>query len=600
MIHGNARFADLRDVEAMDANEQVGPSGKYLHFGYYRGRAIRLIETLSVTVLAPPGTGKTAHFIIPSLLSTDESCFVVHDPKPELWDICSGYRASLGPCFRLDWSQVDNPEAGIWHPKFNFLDPRVVPPPGPERDTFIDGVAKTLIPKKEGKGDEYFTDKGRGSLVGFIHFLVAQVNDREDPERYDVLPDQWRDMPASLPMLVDWLAETQLAATEKMAASGGQQQDPLKDYMLGLVREAREHHYPPRVIRELQPLILMADRERSGVLGTMDAGLLPFKNEATVERTAESDFVPTDLGGMLSDACLKRLGLDAYPRTTEQWQAIKEHLRASDWEPVTVFVCINQVDASSFEAVTALFFETISKTLLSFGPGEQTRNGIVLGPYPTCYLMDEFAKMAKVDSVMDGPDLGRSKKRYYVLVAQAIAQFERVYSKEQKQTIMSTAAVKFILPQNDPETIKEISSAVGETTFVKTSVSRETGIKSNPLKGNRSESHEKSMLLNTGNLSSMPPRTHYIIVQNYMNRPVHCESSVYYRDPELSRRAWNPRVPAEDNEYQPAPELPDRERGEHEKRHRTKTESRNEEQHLDRLRYWLDPDKMDKTPYLSP
>ena len=598
MIHGDARFADARDIAAMDRGKQIGPSGKYTHLGNFKGKAIRLIETLTITAIAPPGTGKTARLIVPTILSTDEASLIIHDPKPELWEITSGYRSSLGPCFRLDWSSVDDADEGegLWNPAFNFLDPRIIPPPGGQRDTLIDSLAKTLVAEKNGKGDDYFQQQGRAALVGLLHFLIAKINDRTDEGRYENLPKKWHGMSASMPMLVDWLMESQLAAGDQ----GGE--DPLKPYFQSLVQESRDNGYPDRVVRELQPLINMADKERSGVLGTMGAGLQPFKNAAVVERTCTSDFTPSDLRGIITRKAQKRLGIEGTPRTKAQWSEIVDKLRPEDWRPVTVMACINQVDAPAFESITALFFELCSKTLLAYGPGEDTALGIRLGPYPVVFVMDEMVKMARCDAVMDGPDLGRSKKCSYIFVAQAIDQFERKYSKEQKNTIMSTAAVRYLLAQNDASTIQEMAKVVGTTTGSRKSTSRQVGMSknSNPFAGNQSENLDKLELINQNTLAQMKPGTHMLIVQNFLPRPVILDSPMYFLDPILSKRAFNPRIPYEQNEFKPTEPLPDwmMERKRRELRIQREEEAIAKE--TDRLMYYIDVDKMAQTPMYSP
>src|SRR3546814_10440578 len=83
----------------------------------------------------------------------------------------------------------------------------LVPPPNTaERDTYLDAVAKVLIPESK-SGDKYFTDKGRDCLTGFMHYLVSHVNDAKSDKG---IPTQWRGMEASFPMLVDWIADAQL------------------------------------------------------------------------------------------------------------------------------------------------------------------------------------------------------------------------------------------------------------------------------------------------------------------------------------------------------------------------------------------------------
>src|SRR3546814_2120939 len=89
----------------------------------------------------------------------------------------SGYRAEIGYVFIIDWSATDKPHEGLFYPRFNFLSSDLVPPPNTaERDTYLDAVAKVLIPESK-SGDKYFTDKGRDCLTGFMHYLVSHVND---------------------------------------------------------------------------------------------------------------------------------------------------------------------------------------------------------------------------------------------------------------------------------------------------------------------------------------------------------------------------------------------------------------------------------------
>src|SRR3546814_3562011 len=123
----------------------------------------------------------------------------------------SGYRAEIGYVFIIDWSATDKPHEGLFYPRFNFLSSDLVPPPNTaERDTYLDAVAKVLIPESK-SGDKYFTDKGRDCLTGFMHYLVSHVNDAKSDKG---IPTQWRGMEASFPMLVDWIADAQFSSEE--------------------------------------------------------------------------------------------------------------------------------------------------------------------------------------------------------------------------------------------------------------------------------------------------------------------------------------------------------------------------------------------------
>src|SRR3546814_14434026 len=94
----------------------------------------------------------------------------------------------------------------------------------------------------------------------------------------------------------------------------------------------------------------MADKERSGVLGTMDQALLPFKNKAVKERTSACDFTSMDLRGM-------------------------RDVDTGEWLPVTLYICVNQAEAQAFANITALLYEVLSRDFLSYGPGEKDKRG---------------------------------------------------------------------------------------------------------------------------------------------------------------------------------------------------------------------------------
>ncbi len=536
MIHGDSRWADEGDIAAMEKLEMFGvEQGRYLHLGLTpQRRKFRLIETVSVLVLAPPGTGKTAGYVVPSMQSTPDCTFIVNDPKPELFLMTSGYRSTVSKVFMIDWSKTDQPDRGIFYPRFNFIAREIVPDEEGARNTYLDTVAQTLLPDgKEGRAD-YFTNKGRAALVGFLHFVVAQVNDHDD---YDDIPTNWHGREASIPMLVDFIVEGQMAANrkseaeQKQAAARNQYYsgDPMKDWIQKLVDKAIALKFPHRTVQELSTLINMADRERSGVLGTMDQALLPFKNPTTAERTSACDFLPADLRGI--------------PDETGKW-----------W-PMTLYICVNQAEASAFANVTALLYEVLSKELLSYGPNEVNRRGRKLGPFAVHFMMDEFAKLPRIDAVLTGPDLGRSKKTFYSLIAQAYGQIAKIYSREDVEVIDNTTAVKLVFPQNDPTTIEKIIKMVGSTTQRTTSISRTRGFSkaASEFSANHSESEQRVDLLSVTDVTNMPERTHFLILQKFNTRPLRLKTPLWFRDPELRAQVYSLRDNSGPNPAGPLP-----------------------------------------------
>src|SRR3546814_17858487 len=113
-------------------------------------------------------------------------------------------------------------------------------------------------------------------------------------------------MEAAFPMLGDGIDDEQFqagkAAEEKNEQAAANKQlptaDVMKIFLSGLADQIRAGGYSERAFTSIAPLIDMADKERSGVLGTMDQALLPFKNKAVKERTSACDFTSMDLRGM--------------------------------------------------------------------------------------------------------------------------------------------------------------------------------------------------------------------------------------------------------------------------------------------------------------
>lgn len=449
----------------------------------------------------------------------------------------SGYRAEVGNVFIIDWSATDRPHEGLFYPRFNFLSSQLVPPAGTaERDTYLDAVAKVLIPEGKGGGDKYFVDKGRDCLTGFMHYLVSHINDHKNTNG---VPVQWHGYEASFPLLVDWIADAQyeagkLAEKKNAEAAAAKQlptADGMKIFLGSLAEQIKTNGYSERAFTSLSPLIEMADKERSGVLGTMDQAMLPFKNKAVKERTCACDFTSMDLRGMKD------------PDTGE-------------WLPVTLYICVNQAEAQAFANITALLYEVLSRDFLSYGPGEKDKRGRIMGPKTICFMMDEFAKLPKSETVLTGPDLGRSKKVSYWLIFQARSQIIKTYSKEDGTTIDSTCGVSIVLSQNDPETAAHYVKTVGKTTVRKQSYSRNAGLSktANPFARNESIASEGVDFLRNEDITAMEPGTHLILPQNFLNRPLKVRSPFFFEDMGMLAKVFNPRTGKGPKPANPLPE----------------------------------------------
>jgi len=146
------------------------------------GRTLHMPESLPVLVAAPPGVGKTAGTVIPTILTAERTCLVVHD-ETDLWETTSGTRAALGDVhvLRLD----GRPSKGSLNP----LHPLWVPSDPTTRSTYLRCLASAASPEDVG-------------AAARIHdAMVAEIATSSNPTlagaamrlRRDDPADAWRD-----------------------------------------------------------------------------------------------------------------------------------------------------------------------------------------------------------------------------------------------------------------------------------------------------------------------------------------------------------------------------------------------------------------------
>jgi hypothetical protein len=187
-----------------------------------------------------------------------------------------------GMAISLDWNLSDDRRDEDWRrlgfiPSFNVLGPKFLPDAGDARDAHVQRIVDILLPDGTypgsiQRGRLYFEEKARHLLYGMIHLEIGRA------EREGRTP--------TIPALMDWLLggirSSNRLDDERGSPSGGHGHPPREDAVGGwfreLVVECMEHGYHEACATELLPMVSMASNERTGILGTMDRGLLPFKS----------------------------------------------------------------------------------------------------------------------------------------------------------------------------------------------------------------------------------------------------------------------------------------------------------------------------------
>lgn len=245
--YGGAHFATEKEIRA---NLKLRSSSGLI-MGQLNGQYLRTDEPLSVLIYAPPGSGKTAGVIIPSLLSCGNSA-LVHDPKGELHEKTAGFRAKQGhTIWRFE------PAAAQSH-GWNPLGKGELPEAWAGQVAHVDRIAASLM--HAGKDElDYWTREARSMFVFFTLFLI------------------FRD------------GETSLPAVRAFALA---QQDP-QAFIAGLLDD--NPGLPQRVIEEGNGIMAKSPNEFSGVFGTFKSFLNAYGDEYIAANTSRSDFRLRDL-----------------------------------------------------------------------------------------------------------------------------------------------------------------------------------------------------------------------------------------------------------------------------------------------------------------
>lgn len=558
--HSKDKFDEKSSNKASKTDiEKMGLlKGFMMVLGYFKKKPLMMNECLSTLCVAPPGTGKTQGVVLPTIFECNNVSMIINDPKPELKQKSSAYRATIGPVFIMNWAGQDDPARGIYYPSWNPLSPGHVPFNTEERDLYVDSIANTLIPdRSSSSADPHWTITGRAALTGFIQYIISKVERAKaddyfyarmsngtfnaedaavlgdyylsmasDPNAYaahallqrgelnamnyvhvgtwENIPDAWRGREASLSMILDWLNASQIAIAEDIEnrrRQGDQMvmmADPTKDMFMKAVDEARRYAYSHRAVQELTQLASTPDKERGSIMSTALSGLNIFRNAAVRNRTSHSDFHFSDLRGMIDP-------------------------RDGKMKPVTVYLSINMVDAQALNPITAIFIELMSNFLLANKP-EEYRNGEKLGPYPVLFVMDEMPKMQKLRAVIEGPDLGRGQSISYLIIGQDLHQIAEKYGADAAATIISTTAAKVVLRQNDPDTAERFSKMMGYK------------MKKKMVKGpdgKEKEETSQDLLYSTMDILKLDPKKQLVIFQGWYHRPIEADHQQAWQDPRL-------------------------------------------------------------------
>lgn len=404
-LHGSAKLAEKRDVEQAQLFSTEG-----VVVGGYEDPSTGIVRWCRnngfnhTGAFGPTGSGKGIALVIPTLLTWKHS-IIVHDPKGENVARSSGYRATLGPVYRLDFAAEPSTTAG-----FNPLD--IVRAGTIYEAADAQRLAREVVDpdgKQFQSKNKHFVEGGASLISGAVVHLVYKHRALRMPP----------------PCLYDVLIElTNEEAVEAWKDFVHDPQGRCRWYDLG--EETPTH---PFVKNAAEEYLNRKGDEKASILSSAVTPLALYRDPVLRANTSYSSFKPEEL-------------MDG-PR------------------PVSVYLVSRPEDAARSRPLTRILLGMLIGRLtppMGFESGAMTAQHT----HRLLMLLDEFPMLGRMDVIVDALAWIRGWGLTVYVLAQDYAQILGIYGKD--ETLMGALEFVSALRPNNLQTAEMLSKRAGKTT----------------------------------------------------------------------------------------------------------------------------------------
>ncbi|AVP87868.1 type IV secretion system protein VirD4 [Candidatus Phycorickettsia trachydisci] len=435
-IFGDASWADSEDIERANLRAKRGMLLGVDHDGYFVADGFQ--HTL---LFAPTGSGKGVGFVIPNLLFWDHSVFV-HDIKLENYQLTSGWRAKQGQAVYV-W-EPSNPD-GITH-CYNPID-WVSEKPGQRVDD-VQKIANLVLPKQE-----FWENEARSLFLGAVLCLIA------DSEKIKSFGEVVRMM----------------------------RSDDVV-YNLAVTLDTLGNVVHPVGYMNIAAFLQKSDKERSGVISTLNSSLELWANPLIDAATATSDF------------------------NIQEFKKVKS----------TVYVGLTPDNIQRLQKLMQIFYQQATEFLSRKMPDTKEE------PFGVLFLMDEFPTLGKMEQFKAGIAYFRGYRVRLFLIIQDTQQLKGTYEEAGMNSFLSNSTYRVTFAANNYETANLISQLCGTKTVEQTSQSKPKFFSLNPGSQTVSISQASRALLLPQEVIQLPRDEQIILIESFP--PIKSKKIFYYQD----------------------------------------------------------------------
>jgi hypothetical protein len=166
-----------------------------------------------------------------------------------------------------------------------------------------------------------------------------------------------------------------------------------------------------------------------------------------------------------------------------------------------LFITWREDMAEALKPLISAWVDVLCTSILSLGEDRERRIWMFL---------DELASLEKLPSLEDAATKGRKAGLRIVAGLQSTAQLERIYGREEAQTLRSCFRSLVVLggAKTDPRTCEDLSQSLGEHEVERESFSRTTGLRGDTTSSQLQRARERVVL--ASEIASLPDLTGYL------------------------------------------------------------------------------------------
>lgn len=451
---GGVVYGQLFDAHVIATlDKKAGSVSLHLKKSSYIISSVGITNTL---LAAPTRSGKGVSTVITTLLGFDGSVFVL-DFKGENFEKTSGYRATLGPVYR--YAPVS--ESG------HCFNPLMEIPGGKDSYGYASLIADTLLTPQAGKANsDANSEHFRESAVSFLTGVILHILCSDYPDK-------------TLPGLKSFLSAVNPEKPEDDTYSLHQ--------MIHGTHSSHEIH--ERVVMAAGDQLKRADKERQGVLSTVQKSLRVFEDPRVRESSMRHDFY-----------------IDEFEKTDK---------------PISLYLTMPYAHMSRLAPLIRLFIMILIR---KFSDGE-TRHDARKLKVPLLIVLDEFDKLGKFSELQESMGILAGYGIHFLLIVQSPNQLIDLYG--QNHQFFAHCKNILLFAPGEIASGKTCSEMIGKESIWKASTSTSGSRFSVGLDNlNISGGEQERNLINPDEVMKLPPDQLIILTQG--KPPYIAKKCVYY------------------------------------------------------------------------